>query len=456
MNDLENNALGIEFDLVVDELEPQWEDLVSEIIKGNVIPVIGPDFLISDSRNLHSQIIDFLAQKLRIDSHPQTFSQLIYDKSFTIKRNKIYNFVNQVVNAVGTSKQPNALLMQLLQTKRFPFVITTSFTPIVEQAMAKVWGKEPRVLVFKNDPNNDKVAGKGDIKNARDLEDPTVYYMFGKHCNCDMHPDFVVTELDMMQFCQRWISGVGTPPVLSNIIKDKYLLVLGNNYSDWLLRFIWYSLRSNEKLSSSLFVGEQKDEPLMSFLSRLEVFTQTDPRKVVEEICGRLQKREQEMDRARNVQQEYSRDVFLSYSRRDSDVAVKIMKKLSEQGVSVWMDSEGGIGDAERWRDAIARGVRECRIFVPLLTANIEREFAEEHEYRIEWNLASTRASKMGNVPYIFPLAEKGFDFYNELTGIPKEFGELNAVWYDSGSDLDAIAGKISDKVQTSKSYTAK
>lgn len=447
-----NTGLELDIELHDDEMETQWNHLINEIAKGNVIPVIGPDFLIADKINLHTQIIEFLARKLKIEKAPKTFSQLIYDEKFPRKKNKIYHFVNQVVTALGSQKTPNKLLVKLLETKRFPFVITTSFTPIVEQVMKTVWGKEPRVLIFKNDPNNDIAKGKGDVRNAKEITEPTVFYMFGKSCDCEMHPDFVLTDLDMMQFCSCWVSGIGTPPVLSNIIKDKYLLVLGNNYSDWLLRFIWYSLRSNEKLSSSLFVKESSDDELMGFLNRLEVFTQTSPETVVNEIQRRLTEYDEMEQDADSF--DYNTDVFISYSRRDQMTAESLMNALTKRGLSVWMDNYGGIDDAEYWRAAIVRGIKGCRIFIPLLTSNVEMEFAEEHEYRAEWNIAATRSSKMGNVPFIFPLAEKGFNFYNELTDIPTEFSEINAVWFDRGSDMDSIAEKVSNKVETAKSYT--
>lgn len=58
-----NLGIDIDFTLNDDEIEIQWRRLINEIVNGNVIPVIGPDFLIADTKNLHQQIIDFLAKK---------------------------------------------------------------------------------------------------------------------------------------------------------------------------------------------------------------------------------------------------------------------------------------------------------------------------------------------------------------------------------------------------------
>lgn len=43
----------------------------------------------------------------------------------------------------------------------FPFVITTSFTPIVEQVMRNVWKSDLRFLKFNNNPQeNDDVVNE--------------------------------------------------------------------------------------------------------------------------------------------------------------------------------------------------------------------------------------------------------------------------------------------------------
>lgn len=58
-------------------------------------------------------------------------------------------------------QKPSDILVKLLGSKMFPFVITTSFTPIVEQAMRNVWESELRFLKFNNNPQeNDDVVNE--------------------------------------------------------------------------------------------------------------------------------------------------------------------------------------------------------------------------------------------------------------------------------------------------------
>lgn len=457
-----NELIDIDIDVedILSEEEERWEEFLDAIMDGNVIPVIGPDFQISDEKNFHLQLIDLFAKKFEISTYPQTFSQLIYDrdKKFVAKAKKpdaIYRLINQVLTKV--KKRPSDLLLRLLSTKKFPFVITTSFTPVVEDAMCQLWGKDNlKILQFRNDPDRDLKVGEGDVQNVKQMTSPTVFYMFGKFS--EEKNRYVVTDVDMMEFCKSWLAGAKTPRVLTEAIKSRYLLVLGNNYSDWLFRFICYSLRSSaEGLRSSLMVNVHMDDdnPLIQFLNRLETFIQKDPEFVVDEIERRIAKREEQEKLVQQHAQTYKTDVFLSYSRNDETTVKKLYDILSNRGLRVWYD-RNEIKEGDNWRQAIVSGIRSSRIFVPVLTSNIENEIMEAHEYRTEWKEAASFSNKIGGRAFIMPLVERGFDFYNELTDVPQEFSERNATWFDLSSNFDAISDSIEKKVNEIKSLEQK
>lgn len=467
MADIENKEVidinVIDVESILSEEEERWEELLDEIMAGNVIPVIGPDFQIEDEKNFHTQLIDLFAKKFgvvsdsKLGTGPQTFSQLIYDKKFLNASNKpdfIYKLIYQVLSKV--KKRPSDLLLRLLSTKKFPFVITTSFTPVVENAMKQVWeGEEVTVLQFRNDPSRDLKPGEGDVQNIKKMSSPTVFYMFGKYS--EEKNRFVVSDVDMMEFCKSWLADLKTPRVLTEAIKSRYLLVLGNNYSDWLFRFICYSLRSSAAgMRSSLMVSSHNDDdPLIQFLNRLETFIQRDPEFVVNEIERRIIQREEQNRSDASKAMAYKTDVFLSYSRNDEPFIKKLYDILSNRGLRVWYD-RNDIKEADNWRQAIINGIRSSRIFVPVLTSNIENEIMEVHEYRTEWKEAASISGKIGGRTFIVPLVENGFDFYNELTDIPPEFSERNATWFDISSDFNAIADIIEKKVNEIKSLEQK
>lgn len=424
------------------EEDVQWERLIDEILRGNVIPVIGPDFLVADNKDIHTQLIEHFANEFGVESKPKTFSELVYDKDYLYgvrsRRDKIYEEIHFYLQEEEDNLIPNDSLRKLLKTKMFPFIITTSFTPVAETAMKEVWGEDKvRVLQFRNNPNEDLRKNKGDILNEREMQTPTVYYMFGKY-GYEPHR-FVVTDLDMMNFCKSWLSENNIPKTLSNIIKNRYLLLLGNNYSDWQFRFIWFSMRElNEKQSQSSLVvsSHPKESPLIQFLEHLETITKNNPMEVVEEIVKRLEKRN-----AENSVKQYKTDVFLSYSRSDEKIAKKLYEKLSSEGLNVWYDHES-IPKGNRWEQEIKEGIRTCRIFVPILSTHVENEFMDAREYREEWNEAVKISSRMGGRSFIMPLAENGFDFYNERTKVPAAFNEINATWYDVESIIKDITTK--------------
>ena len=442
----------------------RWEQLLNEIDEGNVIPVIGPDLLVDPKvikvgenverkENLHQQLISYIAAQTNVQSNPRTFSQLVFDENYkkmVRDDRKIYNLIHQILSNIGQIEdidcKPSQLLMDLLGTKRFPFVITTSFTPIVENAMKEIWGNV-NVLNFNNDPQGSSLEKGGDIKSPSDLKQPTVYYMFGKYCNNSKDSRFVVTDSDMMKFCSSWIKGDGVPKNLTESMKRKYLLILGNNYSDWLFRFVWYGLRSTtSEMKSDIVVNESAEDSFKQFLERLETFFQEDPSMVIKRIKEDMEAR----SIANTLQTSYDTDVFISYSRSDSAVAEKLFEKLSDDGLKVWYDNNS-IKKAADWEVSIENGIKKTRLFLPILSKNVEQESIIPHEYRAEWNIAATLSSKMGGRTFIVPFVEKGFDFYNPLTKLPKEFAKKNASWYSNENDLNEITNVIHQEIANLK-----
>lgn len=65
--------------------EPMWNALISKIIDGDVIPVIGPEIL-TNGGNTHKQLLDFISKNFNVKSKPQSFSELVYDDASLLSR----------------------------------------------------------------------------------------------------------------------------------------------------------------------------------------------------------------------------------------------------------------------------------------------------------------------------------------------------------------------------------
>ena len=423
--------------------EPLWDKLIEQIIDGNVIPVIGADMLtdnstelMANSSNPHQFIIDGLAKRYQLTPPPTSFSELVYAPDY-LKANKnkeeqIYYQVNRILTAISNKLTPSSCLQRLLSIRQFPFVITTSFTPVVEQAMRAIWKDELKVMRFNNNPSENN-----DIKSSADLRKPTVYYMFGKFGE-GAHR-YALTDTDILEFVSSWLSNTNTRPKnLCNELKNKYLLMLGNNYDNWLFRFIWFSMRKNN-IGQGMYAYDNLDNSLIHFLERTKIFTKQDTTDVVEQIIERLNKKLKEKEQTKFDRPEENTDVFISYSRADSDIAEKLYEALTAQGIRVWYDRQN-LTFGGNFMEEIRKAIRTTKYFVPILSSNIIKEKDESHVYRNEWDQAIEVAISMGR-KFIIPLAEQGFDFYK--AALPEKLQQHNAIFFDGIHGINVAAEKI-------------
>lgn len=446
MTDIENglrNNMSQNDDFLIDDInlddidtnEIFWDRLIQEIINGNVVPVIGAEMLVENCPNIHQTIIGKLARKMKIGESEKitSFSELVYHQDYQTKIENIYLYVNAVLEQIKLN--PSPLLKKLLSFRQFPFVITTSFTPVVENAMREIWGDDLRVLKFGNDP-----SAIGDIRDEADMRCPTVYYMFGRYCNSPRR--YALTDTDMLDFCSSWLSDSGgkRPANLVSALASKYLLMIGNNYSDWLFRFIWYSLRK-DKMGDGMVAYENADEKFLSFLDRTNAFARKNPTEVVAQIENRLARKMQENERTKFNKPEQNADIFISYSRKDTEFAEKLYQALSKLGKKVWYD-RNDIPPGAKWMEDINRAINTAHYFVPILSNHIVEERNDRHVYRMEWDTAITNATSLGRT-YIIPIASVDFNFYDVNAHIPKCMQGHNALSFDECTDWDELAKQI-------------
>ncbi len=420
--------------------EEQWNTLINHIIDGKVIPVIGPNILV-EGGNLHKWLIKLFARKFQLDTLPSTFSQLIYDEKFlmALKNNK--EQIYPLIASIFAQKQfePSSLLTRILSIRQFPFVITTSFAPIVEEAMDKVWkGRKVKTLIFSDNPRTTQKPGVGDLEREEDIYTPTVYYMFGKVCN--EAGRFVVTDADMLRFCKSWLSESCRPKIFSSALSGKYLLVLGNDYSDWLFRFIWFSMKTSlDAKPGGMVVSDSTEKSLETFLRHLDTFTQKDPVLVIDEIERRLSLKLKQLEPHKFDIPQRNTDVFISYSRTNSDIANCLYNELTSLGLNVWYDKVK-LKTGSIFMQEINEAINTTKIFIPIISSAIPKEAKEFHVYRREWEYAIEQASGYGR-EFIYPLCEDGYDFYNST--IPKPLRDRNAYLYKNNMDIKTFANKI-------------
>lgn len=112
--------------------------------------------------------------------------------------------------------------------------------------------------------------------------------------------------------------------------------------------------------------------------------------------------------------------VFLSYASQDGDAARRVHDALRAAGIEVWFDQrELRGGDA--WDVAIRRQVRECALFVALISANTNAR--SEGYFRREWNLVVQRMLDMADdQPFLLPVLID--DTLESAARVPDRFRE--------------------------------
>src|SRR5437868_851337 len=95
--------------------------------------------------------------------------------------------------------------------------------------------------------------------------------------------------------------------------------------------------------------------------------------------------------------------VFLSYASQDAEAARKICEALRSAGIEVWFDADGGLEHGDEWDQKIRRQIKECVLFIPIVSASTQAR--HEGYFRIEWELAAQRALGIASgVPFILPV----------------------------------------------------
>jgi TolB-like protein len=135
-----------------------------------------------------------------------------------------------------------------------------------------------------------------------------------------------------------------------------------------------------------------------------------------------------------------SKAVFLSYASEDSEAAARIAEALRESGIEVWFDQrELRGGDA--WDRTIRRQIRDCRLFVPIISANTEAR--GEGYFRREWKLAADRTDDMAsNVAFLVPVVIDGTP--DRSAEVPERFRQVQWTRLPGGNASAPFVDRIS------------
>lgn len=362
---------------------------VEEIKNRNVLLMVGRAFE-ANTNIFNGDFYDYILRKLNslANTKDLDFSDLSCDNRFLLdneRPNHRRNLHEEIINIIDENEyiaeeDVSSDLLRLIRTGYFRFVFTTSFDPLVEIAMREVFG-DVRVMNIYDKMNRD-------ITSKSDFDIPTIYYLFGKASfpkDNEVPKKFVATDNDALEVLRKWQIDMGNSSLL-RYAYDKYLLTLGCTQSDWLFRFIWYTMRGGESgLSKGVVAAFDKSECLSHYLKINHILIDNNASELVDKI---LNATKQDDEQKWDIPQTGS-DVFISYSRADSTVVDKLYRSLSAKGLKVWYDKKNlGGRHGGQFMNLLKMAIDTSTLFVAVLSDNISKQSQEIHIYRREWKWA--------------------------------------------------------------------
>jgi len=438
-----------------------WDDLLNYIEERRVIPIIGPDLLRVETergpRLLYEWLAEKLAARLAVDvtglPQPLTLNDVVCCYlGQRGRREEVYTRLRSIMREVQLA--PTTALRQLAQITDFDLFVTTTFDPLLEQALnLERFGGQPTTEVIAYAPN--RVA---DLPAERSqLQRPVVYHLLGR---LSASPTYVVSDEDMLEFICALQSEHLTPEKLFHELEHNHLLLIGSDFSNWLAR-LFLRMAKRRRLSDPRDVGEvfaddhtMKDDRLVAFLQQVSVRTRvySGAEAFVAELHQRWQQRQEStapMAVAGTAPQRFlppSREmpenaIFISYAREDLPAVQRLKAGLDTAGLTTWFDLdrlEGG-DDYDR---KIHANIARCSFFLPVISATTQRRL--EAYFRREWSYAVDRSRNIAEgAVFILPVCID--DTSEAAAQVPDKFKSVHISRLPDGEPTPDFLRRLQD-----------
>ncbi len=439
--------------------EDAWDDLLNYIEEHRVIPIIGPDLLRvqteSGLRPLYVWLAEKLAARLSVDPvglpQPLTLNDVMCSYLGQHgRREEAYTRLRSIMREMHF--EPPRPLRQLAQITDFDLFVTTTFDPLLENAVnLERYGGQPGAEVIAYTPN--RVA---DLPSERaNLSRTVVYHLLGR---LSASPTYVLSDEDMLEFICALQSEHLTPEKLFHELEHSHLLLIGSDFSNWLAR-LFLRMAKRKRLSDPRDVTEVfaddhtlQDGRLVAFLQQVSVRTRVygGAETFVAELHQRWSARQAGVPSANGgaplrflppAREMPENAIFISYAREDLASVQRLKAGMDAAGMTTWFDLdrlEGGDDYDRKIRANIAR----CSYFVPVISATTQHRF--EAYFRREWSYAVDRVRNMaGGAVFILPVCID--DTPESAALVPDHFKAVHMTRLSGGEPTPEFLRRLQD-----------
>lgn len=405
-----------------------WGEFVTEIINGNYVLLVGSEHLLDkqfsdgdSSKDILNSVMSNLKEKklLGNDFSCDSFTELARETGRTdqnIRELITKDLIGENRSYDCSTDAISSELKNLLRTKFFKIVMTTTFDSYLENLMREIWGEQLRVMNIYGEGQTFDFDEKEQSADEFDVR-PTLYYVFGK-ANVNNRP-YVATDNDAIKVVARWMSG-NSPQNFLKHIQYKGVISVGCKFDDWLFRFFWYVLRkdvnqvdSRQKDAVALSFSTESDKNLNKYLQSNNVYTASDMKQFIRNILDAKDACIKGIAKA-NM---HLGGVFISYAHEDMPIVSNIVQQLNKAGFNVWFDS-AKLESGDDYDKRIATAINSCQIFIPILSLQVKKDLMDGQTDRYyishEWSLAKQLADNIGGNIKVMPLAINGYEEKDE------------------------------------------
>jgi hypothetical protein len=403
-----------------------------------VIPVIGRELSILDLPDGPTPISRYLARELTrrmgLDLPESAELEDVVDHVFghpDLNSDDVHYELRQILTR---SQLPTPqVLRQLASITDFDLYITTTFDPLMKQALDEVRGSTHPTQVFTYSRESKMVDLPASYSPGAT---PVLFRLFGAP---GPDNDYALREEDLLQYCQRLLIPDRRPEILFDQLRTRKLLMLGCGFPGWVARFFLAAAKDDRLFTTgaggaAAGTSMASDKSLVVFLERRKMLVHAggDAVEFTAELFRRWAERggggtEQGLEPAPAAFLPGS--IFLSYAREDVDAARRVFQALSRANLDVWFD-ERSLDPGDQFRDKILANISQCSIFIPLISNNTTKE--GKRFFRLEWDEAQEQARYYPTeYPFIQPIVVD--QTTDQAPYIPSRFKAANWIRLESG-----------------------
>jgi hypothetical protein len=453
-------------DLLTTEAAPElwkdniWDRLLDSLDERSVIPIVGPDLLQVETDGTPTRLDLYVARRLALsyqlpgDNLPAERS-LNYVVCQLLRQGKDrYGICDDIFQIMKEADfRPSLALRQLAEITAFNLFVSTTFDSLLEKAINEVrFGNTQGTLSISYSPKR-----VDDLPTSKEkLTRPVVYYLYGK---LSATGSYVISDEDLLEYVCDLQSPARRPERLFDELKKNHLLILGEDFSDWITRIFLRTAKGGRLSATRDFVeilADSKtrgDASLVSFLIHFSrhtrVFRAGGAVEFVEELWKRWRDRHPQASPGQEdlpCRDMPKNGIFISYAREDLPAVQELKAGLEAAGLPVWFDSDR-LKPGDNFNPQIEQYISKgCGCFLAVISRNTERR--HEGYFRREWNLAVDRDKGIYyERKFIVPVV---VDDTGEPAAVPPRFAQLNYTWLPGGKVTPIFVRELKEIVNGS------